>query len=80
MTSTKDIPYWKMNRLIKLGEDIKSEFVMPPFIGNVNEGAFNIDCIRTTFINDMIVIIKCLGFDIEYARKDEALYMVVKMD
>lgn len=86
-TKTSYIPYsipvWKIEKLVKAGEDFKIPFNLPPFDGDCTEAYYNIDKMRKTKdFKNFLSIIDSLNVHYEYAfcgKDKKTIYMAVKV-
>lgn len=75
------IPSWKIQRMVRAGEEFGVKFFLPPFDGDTSEAAFDIDEIKNkkTF-KDFLSIIESLKVHYEYAfegGKENKIFMAI---
>lgn len=73
------ISSWKIRSLIKLGEDFKCKFCLPPFDGDITEAFFDIHEFKETeSFKDFMIRLQTLDIPFEYAKAKGKMFLVIK--
>jgi hypothetical protein len=72
---------WKIRKLITLGDDYRCPLLLPPFDKNTNEASYEITQFKDTpAFQTFLKHIASLDLPFEYAKKNDKMFLVVKID